>query len=54
MYAIYEQADEQARELIVVCLFSVLGLVLSAAVISMTPADAMSWVITHLEWTPGH
>jgi hypothetical protein len=32
----------------VVCLFCALGLVLSAAVISMVPADAMSWATAHL------
>jgi len=52
MYATYEQANE----LMAVCLFSVLGLVLSAAVISIMPADAMSLAIAqlHLGMTSGH
>ena len=52
MHATYEQANE----LKVVCLFSALGLVLSAAVISMVPADAMSWATAHLHlgMTSGH
>jgi len=39
---------EQASGLEVVCLFAALGLSLSAAVISMVPADALSWVAAHL------
>jgi hypothetical protein len=50
MHKIYEPADD----LTVVCLFSALGLVLSLAVISMMPADALSWAIAQLEWTSGH
>jgi len=52
MYATYEQANE----LMAVCLFSVLGLVLSAAVISIMPADAMSLAIAQLQlgMTSGH
>ena len=52
MYATYEEANE----LMAVCLFSALGLVLSAAVISMVPADAMSWATAHLHlgMTSGH
>jgi hypothetical protein len=50
MHATYERAND----LTVVVLFSALGLVLSLAVISMIPADAMSWAIAHLEWTSGH
>jgi len=44
MYTIYERANDLA----VVFLFSALGLVLSLAVISMLPADPMSWAIAHL------
>ncbi|HSV23195.1 MAG TPA: hypothetical protein VLJ17_09220 [Xanthobacteraceae bacterium] len=47
-------ANEGANDLTVVLLFSALGLVLSLAVISMMPADAMSWAIAHLEVTAGH
>jgi hypothetical protein len=49
--AILHATDEQ-NELKAVCLFSALGLVLSAAVISMLPPDAMNWAIAHLHlWT---
>jgi hypothetical protein len=52
MYATHEEANE----LMAVCLFSALGLVLSAAGISIMPADATSWEIAHLhlEMTSGH
>lgn len=49
MYTIHEGADD----LTAVFLFSALGLVLSLAVISMMPADAVSGAIAHLEVT-GH
>jgi hypothetical protein len=56
MYTTYEEANE----LMAVCLFSALGLVLSAAGISagisLMPADATSWEIVHLhlKMTSGH
>jgi hypothetical protein len=50
MYAIYDRAND----LTVVLLFSALGLVLSLAVISMLPADTMSWAIAHTELTSRH
>jgi hypothetical protein len=46
--AIVHADYEQANELNVVCLFSALGLVLSAAAISLMPVDAMSWTAAHL------
>jgi len=46
--AIVHVTYEQASGLEVVCLFAALGLSLSAAVISMVPADALSWVAAHL------
>jgi hypothetical protein len=50
MYATYEQANE----LMAVCLFSALGLVLSLAVMFIVPADATSWATAYLAWTSGH
>ena len=50
MYIIYEQDND----LTVVLLFSALGLALSVAVLSILPADAVSWAIAHLEVTSGH
>jgi hypothetical protein len=50
MYATYEEANE----LMAVCLFSALGLVLSLAVMFIVPADATSWATAYLAWTSGH
>ena len=49
MYTIHEQD----RDLAAVLLFCALGLALSLTVLSMLPADAMSWAIAHLEVTAG-
>lgn len=42
-------SHEQDRDLAAVLLFCALGLALSLTVLSMLPADAMSWAIAHLE-----
>jgi hypothetical protein len=33
----------------VVCLFCLLGLAITAAIVSMTPLEDISWVLSHIE-----
>jgi hypothetical protein len=35
--------------LTVVCLFCLLGLVITAAIVSMIPPEDISWVLSHIE-----